>query len=168
MAIDSYAFLPRSFRPLFETWTPIADTSPVWAPFEPRLGEARVTLLSSAGLYVAGEQAAFDLDRERADPNWGDPTFRELPHGEHELGVAHLHINPADLEVDHDVALPTRALDRLVADGWVGAATDSHFAVMGYQGRGDDALERWREQALPGLVDRLRDLRSEGIVLAPV
>ncbi len=168
MAIDSYAFLPRSFRPLFESWTPIDDTSPVWAPFEPRLADAHVTLLSSAGLHVNGEQEPFDLDRERANPNWGDPTFRVIPHGADDLGVCHLHINPRDIEDDHDVALPSRTLDDLVTDGWVAGATDAHLAVMGFQGRDDDALDRWREQALPGIVDRLQDLRSDGVVLAPV
>lgn len=168
MPVDSYAFLPRSFRPLFETWTPIADTSPVWTDFGRRLADARITLLSSAGLHVRGEQEPFDLERERREPNWGDPSFRVLPHDAHALGVAHLHIDPADLEADHDVALPSRALDDLAADGWIAGPTDAHLSVMGFQGRGDDALEGWRTEAVPGIVDRLRDLRSEGVVLAPV
>ena len=168
MVIDSYAFLPRSFRPLFETWTPIDDTSPVWAPFTPRLADARVTLLSSAGLHVRGEQEPFDLDRERAEPNWGDPTLRVIPHEADDLGVAHLHINPDDIDTDHDVALPSRTLDDLTADGWVAGPTDAHLAVMGYQGRGEDALERWRTQALPDVLAQLERLGSDGVVMAPV
>ena len=51
MQVDSFAFLPRSFRPMFEK-PPRLDghDAPVWAPFEKRLAEAKIALLSSAGL----------------------------------------------------------------------------------------------------------------------
>src|SRR4051794_4502435 len=96
MLVDSYLFLPRSFRPLYDGLAPMpGEDQPVWAPFERRLADARIALLTSAGLYVAGEQEPFDGDRERAEPEWGDPTWRTIPAGSTSrpgaLGMMHLH-----------------------------------------------------------------------------
>jgi D-proline reductase (dithiol) PrdB len=171
MRVDSFRFLPRSFVPLYENARPLEEEQDVvWAPFEPRLADATVALLTSAGLSVAGRQQPFDLDRERAEPTWGDPTYRVIPHdprdlGEHRLAMSHLHVNNADTLADRNVALPIDVLDELVADGMVGAAARSHFSVMGYQQAG---LEVWRTQTAPAIVDVLRDEGADGVILAPV
>ena len=98
--VDSYRFLPRSFRPLFESPVPLpGEAEPVWSPFESRLADATIALLSSAGLSVAGEQAPFDAEGERARPSWGDPTWRAIPRAttQGQLEMTHLHVNPADV-----------------------------------------------------------------------
>src|SRR5205807_3035063 len=78
--VDSYRFLPRSFRPLYEGRGPFpGEVSPVWAPFEKRLSASRIALLTSAGVYMKQGQQAFDLEREDANPEWGDPTWRVIP-----------------------------------------------------------------------------------------
>ncbi len=136
----------------------------VWAPFGPRLAAARVTLLSSAGLHVEGEQKAFDLERERVEPTWGDPSFRVIPRAHGGLAMSHLHVNNADILTDNEVALPVRALDSLVADGIVGASSDQHISVMGYQGD----LRGWRDTTVPAIVEVLRAQGTDGVVLAPV
>src|SRR5437773_1111875 len=79
MNVDSYRFLPRSFRPYYEGRGPFpGEEEPVWAPFPKRLSEARIGLLTSAGLYVKGSQPGFDVERERANPEWGDPGLTRL------------------------------------------------------------------------------------------
>src|SRR5438270_5677993 len=100
------------------------EEDPVWTPFEKRIGDATIALLSSGGLSIEGEQEPFDLDRERAEPTWGDPSHRVLPHqlGGKKLAMSHLHVNNADVLADHNIALPTDVLDDLVADGRVGRA----------------------------------------------
>ena len=168
MEVDSYRFLPRSFRARYESPARLAgDEEPVWAAFSPRLAEARVALLSSAGLYLAGDQAPFDAAGERADPTWGDPSWRAIPRttAQGELGMMHLHVNNADVLADHEVALPLRRLDELVDEGVVGSAADTHFSVMGYQEQG---LTVWSAEAAPEIVQVLRDERVDGLVLAPV
>jgi D-proline reductase (dithiol) PrdB len=167
MRVDSYAFLPRSFRALYENPARVAgEDETVWAPTEARLADATVALLSSAGLYVDGEQEPFDMDAERADPAWGDPTWRAIPRGTPQgaLGMAHLHVNPADTLADHDVSLPLRTLDSLVADGVVGASAPTHYSVMGYQQAG---LDVWRTETAAQIVERLRDEHVDAICLAP-
>jgi hypothetical protein len=166
VVVDSYKFLPRSFRPLYEGRGPFrGEEEPVWAPFAGRLAGARIALLSSAGLYVRGEQDAFDLDAERERPEWGDPSWRAIPaDGDRPLGVAHLHINDADLVADPEIALPGRALRQLVDDGVVGSAARSHVAVMGYQ---DRRLEHWKSTTAPAIAAHLRAQAVGGLVLAP-
>jgi D-proline reductase (dithiol) PrdB len=165
--VDSYRFLPRSFRPMFENARPLpTETEPVWAPFEPRLAEATIALLTSAGLSIEGEQPAFDLDRERSEPTWGDPTHRVIPHATATpLAMSHLHVNSADVLADRNVALPIDVLDDLVGEGRVGAAATNHVSVMGYQQFG---LDVWRTQTAPQIIEVLRDQRTHGVVLAPV
>jgi D-proline reductase (dithiol) PrdB len=168
MQIDSYRFLPRSFRPFYENAEPIeGEADPVWAPFELRLADARISLLTSAGLHVHELQQGFDLDRERREPTWGDPTWRRIPAtaAAGQLAMSHLHVNPADILVDPNVALPSRRLDELVADGIVGASTESHVSVMGFQ---ESGLLVWRNETAPQIVELLRDERVDGVVLAPV
>jgi hypothetical protein len=168
MRIDSYRFLPRSFRPLYEDPQRLpGEDAPVWAPAEKRLAETRVTLLTSAGLYVQGDQPSFDLERERGEPTWGDPGWRRVPHGVAEggLAMAHLHVNPADILADRNVALPVDVLDGLAADGLVGGATPDHVSVMGYQEHG---LAGWRDVTAPAIVGLLREQGTDGVVLAPV
>jgi hypothetical protein len=160
--VDSYRFLPRSFRAGYEL--PPTDDPPVWAPFEPRLAEATITLLTSAGLYAPSTQPTFDLDRERAEPTWGDPTHRVIECGHDALAMAHLHVNNDDILADHEVALPRRALDQMVGDGVVGRASDAHVSVMGYQG----TLDAWRDETAPAIVDLCRAQGTHGMVLAPV
>src|SRR4051794_34176515 len=111
---------------MYENPPRLADEDePVWAPFEKRLADARIALVTSAGLFVNATQEPFDADGERADPTWGDPTWRAIPTDvdSDELGMTHLHVNNADVLADHDIALPTHVLADLVADGVVGSST---------------------------------------------
>jgi D-proline reductase (dithiol) PrdB len=165
--VDSYRFLPRSFRPLYEGNGPFrGEDAPVWAPFEKRLQASRIALLSSAGLYLKASQQSFDLTREQDNPEWGDPSWRSIPSNTatSEIGVAHLHINDEDILADPEITLPARLLEQLAAEGVVGGATDEHLSVMGYQ---DRSLEGWRLQTMPQLVATLRDREADGLVLAP-
>jgi hypothetical protein len=168
MLVDSYRFLPRSFIPLYEHVHPLpGESEPVWSPFAPRLADASIALVTSAGLSLAGEQAPFDLERERHEPTWGDPSFRVLPHdlGDRHLVMSHLHVNDADVRADRNVALPVDALDDLVADGIVGRASPAHVSVMGYQEAG---LGVWREVTAPAIVELFRAQGTDGVVFAPV
>ena len=168
MRIDSYRFLPRSFRPLYAQPARLpGEDGPVWADAPRRLAETAVTLLTSAGLYVEGEQASFDVERERREPAWGDPGWRRLP-GQvppGALGMSHLHLNHADILADRNVAFPVDVLDELVDELVVGGATAEHASVMGYQEHG---LTGWREETAPAIVSFLREQGSDAVVLAPV
>lgn len=142
------------------------EDEPVWAPLAARLADSTVALLSSAGLFLAGSQEPFDMDRERAEPGWGDPTWRAIPRETPQgaLGMTHLHVNAADTLADHEVSLPLRTLDALVAAEVVGASAPTHYSVMGYQQAG---LSEWRSRTAGEIVERLRDEHVDALLLAP-
>jgi D-proline reductase (dithiol) PrdB len=167
VVVDSFRFLPRSFRPLYEGRGPFpGEDQPVWAPFEKRLAESRLALLTSAGLYLKQSQPAFDLEHEQTHPNWGDPTWRTIPSAAAaaDIGVAHLHINDEDLLADPEIALPMHLLGQLASEGVIGSTVADHLAVMGFQ---DRRLADWRHTTAPELVARLRDQAADGLILAP-
>ena len=152
---------------MYENATPLPDeTEPVWTPFPVRLAEASIAIVSSAGLSMEDEQSPFDVERERREPSWGDPTHRVIPHlCARPLVMNHLHVNTADVLADRNVALPMDVLDELVREGRVGAAAPNDVSVMGYQQAGLDA---WRTQTAPAIIELLRDQRTHGVVFAPV
>lgn len=167
MIVDSYRFLPRRFRPLYEGRGPFAgEEAPVWAPFDKRLAASRIALLTSAGLYLESSQQPFDRRREQDHPEWGDPSWRSIPAATEasDIGVTHLHINDEDIRADPEIALPARLLEQLVSERVVGSATPEHISLMGYQ---DRSLDGWRRQTLPELVALLRDRQADGLILAP-
>jgi D-proline reductase (dithiol) PrdB len=165
--VDSFKFLPRSFRPLYEGRGPYrGEEDPVWTPFTRRLSDSRIALVSSAGFYVKASQEPFDTEGERSHPEWGDPTWRAIPASSDpgELGVAHLHLNDEDLIADPDIALPMRGLEQLVEDGVIGGTVAQHVTVMGYQHRN---LAVWRETTAVEISTYLREEGADGVVLAP-
>jgi hypothetical protein len=167
MRVDSYRYLPRSFRPLYQDPPRLpGEDAPAWAPATARLAATRVALLTSAGLYAHQAQAPFDLERERREPAWGDPTWRRLPRDlcAGDVAMAHLHLADADILADPEIVLPAGALDELVAEGVVGAAAAEHLSVMGYQEHG---LAAWRDETAPAIVAHLAHMGAGGLVLAP-
>jgi hypothetical protein len=165
--VDSYRFLPRSFRPTYEGHGPFpGEEAPVWAPFEKRLAQSRIALLTSAGIYLKESQPSFDLEREQTHPEWGDPSWRSIPANAKpaDIRVAHLHINDEDLLADPEIALPAHLLERLATEGVIGGATAEHLSVMGYQ---DRSLAGWRDKTAGDLVAHLRDQNADGLILAP-
>ncbi len=145
---------------------PVADHDPVFTPMPVPLAEARIGLLSSAGLFVASSQEPFDVERERREPTWGDPTLRMIPRGvdPDDLDARHLHINTSDLLADRNIALPIDRLDELVEAGVVGAAADEHVSVMGFQ---EEGAEVWRTTTGPEIAARCHAADITALVLAP-
>lgn len=165
MGVDSYAFLPRSMKAMYEA-TPLTEEAPVWAPLRKPVERCTIALLTSAGIYIKGEQEPFDTERERREPSWGDPTYRVIPSGvaQEQVGCSHLHINDADILEDVNVVLPIRAFQSLVQEGAIGGLADEHYSFMGYQ---DRRLLDWRETQGPELADRLKECAVDVLLLAP-
>ncbi len=165
MPVDSYKFLPKSFRAAFQPAGPSGE-EPVWAALAKPLSEAKVAVLSSAGVFLKDSQSSFDLDRERREPTWGDPGWRAIPRdvSQDQVDVAHLHINPEHAREDVGVAFGFAAFMALENEGVIGKLADENYSVMGYQERGCAA---WRNETGPEIVNRLRHEAVDAIILAP-
>jgi hypothetical protein len=165
MSVDSYKYLPRSFRQGFENM-PYAFEQPAWTLLTKPIEQATVALLSSAGLYLKDTQEPFDMEREKREPQWGDPSFRIIPRdtAQEHIGATHLHLNTRDHHEDYNVALPLRAFARLQAEGKIGRLADDNYAVMGYQGTDNTA---WQRETGPEIARHLQQAEVDALILAP-
>ena len=145
--------------------TPKHDPIP-WAPLRKPLSEARVALLSTAGLSMKND-APFDMEFERQNPLRGDGSYRRLRADATaaDIDANHLHIDTGYIERDLNVALPVDRLREQVESGHVGAIADTHYSIMGFQGNDPSRLV---DESAPAIA---RDLRNEEVdlaLLAPV
>ncbi len=150
---------------MYET-APQFDHDPAWTPFDKPLAEAKIALLTSAGMFLSGSQEPFDVARERLEPTWGDPSLRVIPNEvtQAQLDATHLHINTADLLADMNVALPIARLNELAESGVIGAASYEHYSVMGFQQEG---AEVWRTEVGPEIAARCHMADIDALILAP-
>ena len=96
--VDSYKFVPLNWRAGMES-APMKTDTTVWTGMTTPLSEATIALLTTAGLFLPASQASYDMDRERREPTWGDPTYRVIPRGARQAEMslrapAHQHPRP--------------------------------------------------------------------------
>ena len=114
MSVDSFKFMPGSMAEPLKIW-PYVDTSgePIpWTPLPKKASECTLALISSGGFYCK-DDSSFDLERERREPLWGDPSLREIPRGieQAEIRAAHLHYNNQHALEDYNCMFPLAALE---------------------------------------------------------
>ncbi len=104
---------------------PLAFDSTPWAPFIKPLSQARIAVLTTGGIYVAG-QPPFNVD--------GDWSYREIPLDTppEDFRVAHTHYDTTGVAEDVDAVFPIHRLQELAAAGRVGPAHSPTFSFMGY------------------------------------
>jgi D-proline reductase (dithiol) PrdB len=136
-----------------------------WTPLARPLGEARVALVSTAGLALR-EDRPFDQEGERRNPWWGDPSFRVLPRSTRtgDVRAFHLHADPSVAEADLGSVLPLERLLELERDGVVGSVAESHYSFMGNILKPGELLGT----SLPAMVARMRQEAVDAVLLAPV
>lgn len=139
-----------------------------WTPLPGPLADCTFGLVTSAGLYHLGIETPFDLDRERREPSWGDPTYRTIPVNIHKSQVraSHLHINTQWVEEDINVLLPVDRFQELVADGLVGGLGTDAYSFMGYQGFPPNPTT-WQETYGPQVAGKLKDEGVDCVLLTP-
>ena len=166
MSVDSFRWLPGGIAAYYRGLR-LQKVEPIsWMPLAKPIEKCRFALVTTAGLYMKDRDPSFDLDGERRNPFWGDPSYRVIPREvrQEEIGVAHLHINPADLLADMNVVLPVQRFLELEAAGKIGALAPSHYSFMGYQ---PDNSE-WENRYAPEVARRMKDEGVEAALLTPV
>ena len=166
MTVDSYKWLPPSMKAYFGNMEVPAPDDVPWTPLRRPLAEARIALVTTAGINVRGVEPPFDYEREQEHPGWGDATFRTVPRTltQEQVQTGHLHINNEDIAGDVNVALPVHRMLELEAQGVIGALADENYSFMGYQ---PDTTE-WTERYAPEVAGRMLAAGVDGVLLTPV
>ena len=168
MTVDSFKFLPR----LIATFYQMTDREPVypipWFPLPRDLEKCTFGLVTSAGLFHQGHAPPFDLEREREEPTWGDPSYREIPVNipQDQVGVSHLHLNPQDMLLDINIQLPSHRFQELQEEGRIGGLADTAYSFMGYQGFPPDATQ-WENTFGPQVAQLFKADGVDCVFLTP-
>jgi len=166
--VDPWRFTGGFLRKLLSARIPDEPAHPPipWAPVRVPLSQAKIALLSTAGLSMKGD-APFDMAFERRHPTRGDASWRRLTAAARSENIEanHLHIDTGYILRDLNVALPLDRLRELVAEGAVGAVAESHYSIMGYQGSDTSELER---VSAPAIALAMKSEEVDLALLAPV
>ncbi|MBI1746391.1 MAG: hypothetical protein HYR55_07365 [Acidobacteria bacterium] len=119
-----------------------------YTPFRGQLEESRICLVSNAGVYIQGEQEAFNLK--------GDLTTRKIPSDidSRRLAIAHEHYDHTDADRDVNLVFPIDRLRELVSEKKIKSVT-AEFISKGYSQAMREIKERvsWE---IAKAVDRMR------------
>jgi D-proline reductase (dithiol) PrdB len=164
--VDSFKWLPPTLKGYFEAMQIPAPESVPWTPLAKPLSEARIALVTTAGINVRGLEPPFDYEREQTQPTWGDSTYRTLPRDlrQEQVQTGHLHINNEDIARDVNVAIPISRMLELEAQGVIGSLAPTNYSFMGYQ---PDTTE-WRERYAPEVAGRMKAEAVDAVLLTPV
>ena len=164
--VDSYRFLNRPAKKLVKSWISREHPRPIpWTPLKRPLSECVVTLVSTAGISCKQDRA-FDIEGERRNPWWGDPSFRVIPQTatEHDVRIDHLHVDTSYAERDLDCIFPLRRLRELEQAGEVGQSAWSHYSIMGYILDPRVLLS----ETLPKMIRCMKDEIVDAVALIPM
>lgn len=145
---------PAQAKRLAEADCPNFKTRP-WVT-GPALARRRVAIVSSAGLFVRGENPFRGRDADyRAIPAETRPEA---------LLSSHISVNfdRTGLQEDWNVVFPLDRLNELAAEGTVGSVAASHYSFMG----ASDPMPM--EPHARELAGRLKGDRVDAVILAPV
>ena len=166
MSIDSFKFMPRSLAQSMKLWRYVdtSDEEIPWTPTRKKIEDCKVALISSGGFYHKDDKP-FDLDRERREPLWGDPTFRKIPRGisQEDIRMGHLHYENSHAQKDFNCMFPIKALEDLLADGLIGGTADYQLSFMGYQPR----IGTFIRETAPRTIELLSEMDVDLVLLSP-
>ena len=167
MPVDSFKWLPPPIANQYRALQ-LERVEVPWTPLAKPIEQCRFALVSTGGLYVKGKDPPFDMERERREPNWGDPTYRVIPRDvrQEEIDATHLHVNTAGMLEDINVALPIHRFLELEERGEIGSLAASHYSFMGFQGFPGETAP-WRDQYGPEVVRRMKEEEVDAALLAP-
>jgi len=164
--VDGFRFLPPGLAAWILTFIPDGKfEGPIpWTPLDKPLSSARVALVTSAGISLKSDPP-FDMEREKLNPDYGDPTFRVLPKATTatDVNVNHLHINTSYILEDLDVMLPLARMAELEAEGIVGSLAPSTYSFYGFQWGGTEFLNK----AITPMAQQMKAEGVDAVLLTP-
>ena len=135
-AVNGFCFMPPSLGAWIGSTIPKDEFQGEipWTPVQKPLSESVFALMTSAGINMH-DDPPFDMEREKQEPMWGDPSYRKIPitATQADIDVNHLHVNTDYIKKDINVALPINRFQELAADGTIGALAPTAYSYYGYQ-----------------------------------
>lgn len=165
--VDGYRFLPPGLAAWIRTLIPkegFRGEIP-WTPFSKPLGEASFALVTSAGISLKSDEP-FDMEREKKEPLWGDPSHREIPRETtvQEISMNHLHVTRKFILEDLNVIFPLDRMKELEKEGVIGRLAPTSYSFYGFQFQGTGFLDK----AIAPMADRMRKEEVDAVLLTPV
>jgi D-proline reductase (dithiol) PrdB len=164
--VDGFLFLPPALR----VWIskdipnqPFSGKIP-WTPLEKSISETTFTLMTSAGISMKSDPP-FDMEGEKAQPTWGDPSYRQIPKtaNENDIEVNHLHVNTAYIKQDLNVMLPLARFQEFEQEGFIGKLAPTCYSYYGYQMDPTVLLT----ETMPQVAEKMRQESVEAVLLTP-
>lgn len=160
--MDPVEYIPRIRRQYAELGYPpfrwvTNPQPPPWQPVRAVPTRARLAIVASGGIYLAGQTAFHHKD---------DTSIRAISSGSRvaDLRVTHFAYDMTDARADPNVVFPIETARRLAAEGAIGALTDHFYTFMG----GIYSARRVREELAPQITERLLAERADLALLVPV
>ena len=164
--VDGFKFMPPSLKAWIRQNIPAEGFSgPIpWTPVEKPVAETTIALMTSAGISMKTD-VPFDMKRERLEPVWGDPSYREIQSdatGEH-VEVNHLHIKTDYIHEDINVMLPLQRFAEFENEGIIGRLAPTSYSFYGFQLDPQVLLE----ETMPKVASRMSEEGVEAVLLTP-
>ena len=164
--VNGFRFLPPGLAAWIRTLIPETDFtgSIPWTPLSKPLNRAIVALVTSAGISLKSDPP-FDMEREKREQTWGDPSYRVIPRNatERDIQVHHLHINTRHIVKDMNVILPLRRLEEFEEEGIIGRLAHSAYSFYGFQWQSTNFLET----AIAPMAERMKPEGVDAVILTP-
>jgi len=164
--VDGFLFMPPSLRAWIGKDIPDQTYSGQipWTPLKRPIKEATFTLVTTAGISMKSDPP-FDLEREKREPAWGDPSYRQIPRAatENDIDISHLHINTGYIKEDINVMLPLTRFAEFEKEGVIGKLAPTCYSFYGFQ---MDATALLSESA-PRMADQMQQENVEAVLLTP-
>ncbi|MBW2144518.1 MAG: hypothetical protein JRG75_09005 [Deltaproteobacteria bacterium] len=164
--VDGFRFMSPSLRTWLSSGIPEKQFSGhiPWTPMKKPVRQTAFSLMTSAGLSMK-TAPPFDMEREKRELTWGDPTHREIPRDatEADINVNHLHIKIDYIKEDMNVILPVQRLVEFEEEGIIGKLVPTCYSYYGFQMDTKVLLE----QTMFKVSSRMREEGVEAVILTP-
>jgi len=133
--VDGFKFMPPSLHRWIRKSIPDKEYSGYipWTPLPKPCRKLTFALVTTAGISMKTDRP-FDMEREKRDPWWGDPSYRKIPKNANEtdINVNHLHVNTYYIEKDINVILPIHRFAEFESEKIIGKLAHTHYSIYGY------------------------------------
>jgi D-proline reductase (dithiol) PrdB len=164
--VDGFRFMPPTLKAWLQKDIPQEEYEAriPWHPMRKPVSSAVFSLMTSAGVSLKADPP-FDMEREKREPFWGDPTHREIRRDvlQDQIDANHLHVDTSFMKQDMNVILPITRFIEFEMEGVIGRLAPTSYSFYGYQHDFSFLLER----TMPKVASRMHDEGVEAVLITP-